>query len=177
MKSVKWLQFHVMETSKVTKISIDTLNTNEIGLQPSSLHDRIPKRLVFTKSSLSGGQTHLLENTAARSPAITSNWVPSSSQNCIANPYTDTYAKVSSLWAAEYIGITTFLLTNYIQNVHTQGRFRNQPPFQPLGVSGPQFSQSIRGAPELKIRKLSSVIELNLIHNDLNQNRSPELQV
>lgn len=118
MKSVKWLQFHVMETSKVTKISIDTLNTNEIGLQPSSLLDRIPKRLVFTKSSLSSGQTHLLENTAARSPAITSNWVPSSSQNCIANPYTDTYVKVSSLWAAEYIGITTFLLTNYIQSVH-----------------------------------------------------------
>jgi hypothetical protein len=101
-----------METSKVTKISIDT---NEIGFQPSSLLDRIPKRLVFTKGSLSLGQTHLLVNTAARSPAITSNnWVPSSSQNCIVNPYTDTYGKVSSLWAAEYIGITTFLLTNYI---------------------------------------------------------------
>ncbi len=118
MKSVKELQFHLMETSKVTKISIDTLNTNEIRLQPSSLLDRIPKRLVFTKGSLSGGQTHLLENTAVRSPAITSNWVPSSSQNCIANPYMDTYAKVLSLWAAEYIGITTFLLTNYIQNVN-----------------------------------------------------------
>ncbi len=62
-------------------------------------------------------------------------------------------------------------------SVHTQGRFRNQPPSQPLGVSGPQFSHSIRGAPELKIRKLSSVIETNLIHNNLNQNRSPELQV
>jgi len=94
MKSVKGLQFHLMETSKVTKISIDKLNTNEIGLRPSSLLDRIPKRLVFTKGSLSGGQTHLLENTAARSPAITSNWVLSSSQNCIANPYIDTYAKV-----------------------------------------------------------------------------------
>jgi hypothetical protein len=102
-----------------TKISIDTLNTNEIRLQPSSLLDRIPKnripkRLAFTKGSLCGGQTHLLENTAVRSPAITSNWVPNSSQNCIANPYTDTYAKVLSLWAAEYIGIITFLLTNYI---------------------------------------------------------------
>jgi hypothetical protein len=53
--------------------------------------------LCFTKGSLSSGQTHLLENTAVRSPAIT--------------------------------------------------------------------------------RKLSSVIETNLIHNNLNQNRSPELQV
>ncbi len=152
MKSVKWLQFHVMETSKVTKISIDTLNTNEIGLQPSSLHDRIPKRLVFTKSSLSGGQTHLLENTAARSPAITSNWVPSSSQNCIANPYTDTYAKVSSLWAAEYIGITTFLLTNYIQNVHS-GEVQKLAPFPATGCFWPSIQSINQGCTRAENQK------------------------